>query len=99
MDAAEYQPVLVWTKLARGIPFWVRTVLGTNLKQLGFTVSYKKFDHGIWFPVSYGGEFQVKALFFYKRNISISLANTGFRRAEVTSDVQYATSVAEQTRQ
>ena len=35
-------------------------------------MTYEKFDDGLWFPVSYGGEFHVRAVFFYARNMSIS---------------------------
>jgi len=60
----DYQPVLVATQLAHRIPLLVRTALGTNLHGLGFSVRYQKFDDGLWFPVSYGTEFRVRALFF-----------------------------------
>jgi hypothetical protein len=89
VDAAEYEPVLVTTRLARGIPFWVKTVLGTNLKYLGFSVAYQRCAGGVWFPVSYGGEFEVKAVFVYKRLISVSLANTGFQRTDVRTRISY----------
>jgi hypothetical protein len=94
VDANEFQPVLVTTKLAHGIPFWVKTVFGTDVKYLGFSVSYERFDEGVWFPVSYGGEFEVKAVFVYKRLISVSLANTGFRRADVNSQITYGAEAA-----
>jgi hypothetical protein len=89
VDTREYQPVLVSTKLARGVPFWVKTMLGTDLKYLGFSVAYDRFDDGVWFPVSYGGEFEFRAVFVYKRLISVSLANRDFQRAEVTSGITY----------
>jgi hypothetical protein len=91
IDAAEYQPVLVTTKMARGLPLVVKTLLGTNLKGLGFSVTYQKFADGVWFPVSYGGEFDVRAVFFYKRMISVSMVNTDFRHTDVNSSVAYAT--------
>ncbi len=90
IDAEEYQPVVVTTNLALKIPGAVKVLLGTNIKGLGFSVSYQKFEDGLWFPVSYGGEFELRAVFFYKRNISISLVNSDFQRAEVTSHVAYA---------
>jgi len=65
--------------------------LGTDIRGLGFSVSYQKFADGVWFPVSYGGEFAVRALFFYKRRISVALTNSDFRRAGVTSNIAYAT--------
>ena len=91
IDAEEYQPVLVTTKMARGLPLVVKTLLGTNLKGLGFSVSYQKFADGVWFPVSYGGEFYVRAAFVYRRTISVSLANSDFRHTDVNSSVAYAT--------
>lgn len=65
-------------------------MLGTDLKQLGFKVTYQKFDEGLWFPVTYGGEFQLKALFLYSRRIGVSMRNSGFQRAVVESQVKFA---------
>ncbi|HKW98756.1 MAG TPA: hypothetical protein VJN43_13545 [Bryobacteraceae bacterium] len=89
IDAREFQPVLVTTWLAQGVPVAVQVLLGTNLKHLGFKVAYKKFDEGLWFPVTYGGEFQVRALFLYKRTIALSMVNSGFQRADVSSVVSF----------
>jgi hypothetical protein len=94
IDAREYQPVVVTTQLARKLPLCVRTVFGTDLRQLGFKVTYEPFGQGLWFPVSYGGEFDVRAVYFYKRRISLSLRNSGFRRADVTSTVSYGDALA-----
>jgi hypothetical protein len=88
IDAAEYQPVVVNTKFT-GIPMAVKVLLGTDVKGLGFTVTYEKFDDGVWFPVSYGGEFHIRAVFFYARNMSISMVNSGFTRAKVSSKIAY----------
>jgi hypothetical protein len=90
IDADEYQPVLVTSKLAFNIPAAVKILLGTNIKGLGFSAAYKKFEDGVWFPVSYGGEFEVRAVFFYKRTISISMTNSDFRRMDVTSNIAYS---------
>lgn len=90
IDAEKYQPVMVETSLATKIPFLVKTLLGTNIQGLGFSVSYREFAPGVWFPVSYGGEFRVKVVFVYTRNISINLENSGFRRTHVDSSIQYA---------
>ncbi len=91
IDASEYQPVSVYTKLALKIPLAVKTLLGTDIKGLGFSIAYQKFDEGVWFPVSYGGEFEIRALFFYKRIIAVNMANSAFRRVSVTSNVSYLT--------
>ncbi|MEO8595660.1 MAG: hypothetical protein ABI759_20240 [Candidatus Solibacter sp.] len=71
------------------IPAAVKVLLGTDIKGLGFNVTYQKFEDGVWFPVSYGGEFEVRAVFFYKRKISVNMTNTGFRRTKVDSSVTY----------
>ena len=89
ISKADFQPMVVTTRLARGIPFWVKTTLGTDLQGLGFSVQYRKFDKDVWFPVSYGTEFKVKAVFFYARHIAMSLVNSDFRRADVQTSVQF----------
>ena len=89
IDPQEFQPVVVTTHLATKIPMFVRTVLGTNLEHLGFKVTYKKFDTGLWFPVTYGGEFRVRALFLYGRRVGISLQNSAFQRANVLTSVSF----------
>jgi hypothetical protein len=91
IDAAEYQPVNVYTKLAMKIPLAVKTLLGTDIKGLGFSITYQKFDEGVWFPVSYGGEFEIRAVFFYKRMIAVNMTNSAFRRTSVSSSVTYVT--------
>ena len=86
----EYEPVLITTHLAVKIPLWVKTALGTDIQQLGFKISYQKFDEGLWFPVTYGGEFKVRALFLYARRVGISMQNSEFKRAVVESKVEFA---------
>jgi hypothetical protein len=90
IDAEEYQPVTVTTELAWKMPLVIRTMLGTNLHGVGFTVNYQKFADGLWFPVSYGGEFDFRAVFFYKRTMTINMTNSDFRHTDVTSSVAYA---------
>jgi hypothetical protein len=89
VDRDEFQPVLVTSRLAFNIPGWVKVIFGTNVQQLGFKVTYKKFDEGLWFPVTYGGEFKLKAVFFYSRRIAMSMQNSGFQRAVVNSKVNF----------
>lgn len=90
IDAGEYQPVFVSTRLGRGIPLAVKVLLGTDVKGLGFSVAYQKFADGVWFPVSYGGEFELHVLFFYKRTITVSMTNTDFEHVDVSSLVRYS---------
>lgn len=89
IDTEKLQPVLVTTHLAKNVPLVVRTLLGTNIKHLGFKVAYEEFEDDLWFPVSYGGEFTIRAVFLYKRDISISLRNVGFERSKVTSKITF----------
>ena len=89
IDRQEFQPMRVFTKLSRRIPFAVRTLLGTDVPGLGFNVEYRRFDDGVWFPVSFGTEFRLRAVFFVNRDIAVSLENSGFRRASVKSEIDY----------
>jgi hypothetical protein len=45
IDTAEYQPVSVTTDLAAKIPLAVK-VLRTDIKGLGFSISYERFETG-----------------------------------------------------
>jgi len=87
IDVEEFEPMRVYTKLSRKIPFFVRTMLGTDLPGLGFNVEYRRFDEGIWFPVSFGTEFRLRAVFFINRDITVSLENSAFQRAKVDSKI------------
>jgi hypothetical protein len=89
IDPHEYQPVLVTTWLAKSVPKAVQILLGTNIKHLGFKVAYQKFAEGLWFPVTYGGEFYVRGVFFYKRTIALSVVNSGFQKSDVTTTVSF----------
>jgi hypothetical protein len=87
IDAAEFEPVRVYTKLSRKIPLLVRTLLGTDLPGVGFNVEYRRFDENVWFPVSFGTEFRLRVLFFINRDITVSLENSAFERANVQSKI------------
>ena len=88
VDAAEFQPVRVFTKLSRRMPFMVRTMLGTDVPGIGFNVTYKRQEDGVWFPVSFGTEFRLRAVFFINRNISIALENSNFEHTHVESKMK-----------
>jgi hypothetical protein len=88
IDAAEFQPMRVFTKLSRRIPFAVRTFLGTDLPGIGFNVVYKRQEDGVWFPSTFGTEFRIHALFFINREMTVSLENTGFQRTHVESKMK-----------
>ena len=87
IDAAAYQAVLVTTGMARKIPFAVRTLLGTNLPGLGFTVTYAPQPDGVWFPVSFSTEFKIHVLFFFHREIILDAQNREFEKTHVTSRI------------
>jgi len=84
IDAAEFQPVRVFTRMSQRIPLVVRT-MWFDLPGLGFNVVYKRLEDGVWFPSSFGTEFRmhVGPLFFINRDISISLKNSGFEHTHV----------------
>jgi hypothetical protein len=87
VDAADYEPVQVFTRLSRRVPFAVRTLLGTDVPGVGFNVEYRRQDGGVWFPTSFGTEFRLHAVFFINREISISMENTDFARTRVKSRI------------
>lgn len=86
IDAAEFQPVRVFTKMSQSLPFLVRT-MWFDLPGLGFDVEYERQQDGVWFPSSFGTEFGVHVgpLFFFDRDISISLTNSEFDHKHVES--------------
>lgn len=88
IDAAEFQPVRVFTKLSRRIPFGVRTFLGTDLPGVGFNVVYKRQEDGVWFPATFGTEFRIHVLFFINRQVSVVLENSGFEHTHVESKMK-----------
>jgi hypothetical protein len=88
VDATEFQPVRVFTKLSRRLPFAVRTLLGTDVPGLGFNVVYKRQEDGVWFPSTFGTEFRLHAVFFINRDISVSCENSAFQRTHVESKMK-----------
>ena len=84
VDAAEFQPVRVFTKLSGRIPLLVRT-MWFDLPEFGFNLVCRRQEDGVWFPSSFGTEFRVHAgpVFFFNRDVSISMKNSGFERKHV----------------
>lgn len=89
VDTTQLQPVYVTTTFVWSVPLPIRVVFGTNVRQVGFALRYEEVDDGIWFPVSYGGEFKIRAAFLYGRTATISLTNEDFRRTDVESRISY----------
>jgi len=89
VDPGEYQPIRVTTRLAFQMPLAVKLLLGTNIRQLGFTLTCRKVADGLWFPVSYGTEFHLRVLFGYARTVTMSMDNRDFRRASAESSIHF----------
>ncbi len=89
IDKEEFQPVTVYTRLSRKLPFAVRTLLGTDVPGFGVNIQYTRVDKDLWFPASYGTEFALHALFFINRTFTESMENTNFRRATVDSSIHF----------
>ena len=87
IDIASFQPVVVRTAMSRKIPFAVRTLLGTNVPGLGFSIVYAPQPDGVWFPSTFGTEFKLRVLFFFSRNITINAENRDFEKTHVDSKV------------
>jgi hypothetical protein len=94
IDKEELQPVTVYTRLSRRLPLFVRAALGTDLPGLGFNVQYRRVDKDVWFPVSFGTEFRIHAVFFINRNVSVSMENKDFKKLTVDSRVQFGDAVS-----
>lgn len=89
IDKEEFQPVSVYTRLSRRLPLAIRTLLGTDLPGLGFNVGYARIDKDIWFPVSFGTEFRLHAVFFINRTLTVSMENKNFKRFSADSTITY----------
>jgi hypothetical protein len=87
IDKNEFQPIYVFTKLSQRIPFAVRTILGTDLPGIGFAVHYRRQADGVWFPTSLGSEFRIHVLFFFNRNVSLSMENKAFEHTHVETKI------------
>jgi len=90
IDATQFEPVVISTTMARKLPFVARTLLGTNLPGLGFSVVYAPQPDGVWFPVSFGSEFGLRVLFLIHRTIVIDAQNRDFEKTHVTTRVMEA---------
>ena len=102
VDREAYEPVLITSHQSKGIPVAVKILLGTDIRKMGFKVTYQKFMVGaegakqaVWLPATYGGEFDVRVLFGYRRKISLSLKNSDFQRTQAASTVKFEESGAE----
>ena len=88
IDAEELQPVRIQTDLAFPIPWGVRVFLGTNLRQTGFSITYRRVAENVWFPATYGTEFRFDVLWAYKRTVALSLESDSFRKTDASSTIK-----------
>ena len=88
IDTTDFQPVRVYTKLSRPLPFLVRKLL-VDLPGLGFNVQYQRQPEGVWFPTSFGTEFRIHLFMVWGRTVMISLQNTDFERTHVEHEISY----------
>ncbi|MGI8989952.1 MAG: hypothetical protein ACR2I2_10250 [Bryobacteraceae bacterium] len=56
---------------------------------LGFRLSYRKLEEGMWFPVDHESDFTARVFFRYRRRVSLAPRNSGFRKTEVQSPVAF----------
>jgi hypothetical protein len=89
IERNEFQPVLVTTAWTGHIPKGVVIALGTNVKQIGAKIAFRRFDRNVWFPVSTGGELKFRVLFGYARTIAFSSTSSGFRKTDVMSSIEF----------
>jgi hypothetical protein len=89
IERNEFQPVLVTCAWTGKVPTAVTIGLGTNIKQIGAKITWKRFDKDVWFPVVCGGEMKLRVLFFYARTIAFSGTNRDFRKTDVQSSIEF----------
>jgi hypothetical protein len=88
IDEKEFQPIYVFTEPSRKIPFFARTVLGVDLPGIGFNVQYVRQEEGVWFPDSFGTEFQINLFHLFRRTVTVSLKNSQFRKAHADTRIE-----------
>ena len=89
IDRNEFQPILVTSEWASKVPLAVTIMLGTNIKQVGAKITYRRFDKDVWFPVACGSEMKLRVLFLYNRTIAFSSTDSDFRKTDVQSSVEF----------
>jgi hypothetical protein len=89
IEKTEFQPVLITSHWTCKIPKAATILLGITVKDIGAKITYQRFDKDVWFPVTCGGEMKLRLFFGYARTIAFSAKNTGFRKAEVDSSVDF----------
>lgn len=94
IERNEFQPVLITSHWTCKIPKAATIILGINVHDIGAKVTYQRFDKDVWFPVNCGGEMKLRLFFGYSRTIAFSAKNSGFRKAEVDTSIDFETEEA-----
>lgn len=66
----------------------IRSLLGTDVPDIGFNVVYQRQPDGAWFPATVDTELRVRAAFIHNRQVSVSLRNRGFEHTHVATKVK-----------
>ncbi len=93
IDAHDFEPVDIYTRMARRLPLAVRAFL-VALPGLGFNIQYRRQPGGVWFPSTFGTEFRMRLVMFYRRIYTVSISNTGFERTSVKTRMKVVGPVA-----
>lgn len=91
IEKNEFQPVLITSRWTCKIPKAVTIMLGINVHDIGAKITYQRFEKDVWFPVTCGGEIKLRVLFGYARTIAFSAKNSGFRKADVQTAIEFET--------
>jgi hypothetical protein len=91
IDVEDMHPLSIQTKLNFKMPLVVKAMLGTNLRQTGFSLTYTRLAPGLWFPSTYGTEMRLDVLFGYKRVITMSMESSDFKKFTTDSAVTFST--------
>ncbi|HWE48958.1 MAG TPA: hypothetical protein VG273_04185 [Bryobacteraceae bacterium] len=89
IEKNELQPILLTSEWASKVPLAVTMALGISIKQVGAKITYRRLAKDVWFPVTGGGEMKLRVLFFYDRTIAFRSTDSGFRKTDVQSSIEY----------
>ncbi len=89
IDFEDLHPISIQTKLNFKMPMAVKVMLGTNIRQTGFSLTYTRIAPGVWFPATYGTEMRLDVLFGYKRVITMSMESSNFKKTSIASAITF----------
>jgi hypothetical protein len=97
IDKTEFQPITVFTKLSRQLPFFVRGVMGVDVPGVGFNVTYVRVEEGVWFPETFGTEFELHLFHMFSRTVTVALKNSDFQKTHVDTKIDTSPSTSAPT--